>query len=348
MRCEPSGNVMRFKFSGPGSGWDVAGQVGDRIRQSPPCSRLLSRICAATISSGRFPVSSTRCRCATGVGEGMSRNPGDEAAGARRLLARLAEEGSALRQVRVGYLLAIRSAASGQGPRVPKQLVEFCLRQDWLEQSGGDLVLSQAGRARLRRSQTEGDPIREQHQLRAVTLKEIDGTRRPMLVNEAESPLGWLKSRKSRSGRPLISELNMKPASVSVPILVRPSQPEGDGELVGAGAFRAIAAGPRSTRRLARRGHRRQGARHARARCWSFPSARRYLLRLKGLEEAERSHDWPQRAGKVVLQLGLTRLARHYGLDVPSDLPRRRKGIRHWGSEDYRPTLDSWRGSGDQ
>ncbi|MGB3036305.1 MAG: DUF6456 domain-containing protein [Methyloceanibacter sp.] len=63
---------------------------------------------------------------------------------------------------------------------------------------------------------------------------------------------------------------------------------------------------------------------------------------------AERSHDWPQRAGKVVLQLGLTRLARDYGLDVPSDLPRRRKGIRHWGSEDYRPTLDSWRGSGDQ
>jgi len=49
-----------------------------------------------------------------------------------------------------------------------------------------------------------------------------------------------------------------------------------------------------------------------------------------------------------VLQLGLTRLARHYGIDVPSDLPRRRKGIRHWGSEDYRPTLDSWRGSGDQ
>jgi hypothetical protein len=60
---------------------------------------------------------------------------------------------------------------------------------------------------------------------------------------------------------------------------------------------------------------------------------------LKGLEEAERSHDWPQRAGKVVL---------HYGLGVQSDLPRRGKGIRHWGSEDYRPTLDSWRGSSDQ
>ena len=159
MRCEPSGNVMRIKFSGLGSGLGRRGSGGRSNRQSPPCSRLLSRICAATISSGRFPVSSTRCRCARDVGEGMSRNPGDEAAGARRLLARLAEEGSALRQVRGGYLLAIGSAASGQGPRVPKQLVEFCLRQDWLEQSGGDLVLSQAGRARLRRSQTEGDPI---------------------------------------------------------------------------------------------------------------------------------------------------------------------------------------------
>src|SRR4249919_1238399 len=29
---------------------------------------------------------------------------------------------------------------------------------------------------------------------------------------------------------------------------------------------------------------------------------------LKGLEEAERSHDWPQRAGKVVLRLALTLL----------------------------------------
>jgi hypothetical protein len=115
--------------------------------------------------------------------------------------------------------LVISSATSRQGLRVPKSLIEFCLRQDWLERSGGDLVLSQAGRAWLRRIETEGDPFREQHQLRAVTLKELDGIRRPMLVNEAESPLGWLKSRKSRSGRPLISDAQYEAGERSGPTI---------------------------------------------------------------------------------------------------------------------------------
>ena len=65
---------------------------------------------------------------------------------------------------------------------------------------------------------------------------------------------------------------------------------------------------------------------------------------LKGLEDAEKR----RLAGKVVLQLALNRLARHYGLDVPDETRRRRKGIRHWGSEDYRPTLDTWQGGSDQ
>jgi Domain of unknown function (DUF6456) len=66
---------------------------------------------------------------------------------------------------------------------------------------------------------------------------------------------------------------------------------------------------------------------------------------LKGLEQAERANGWPARAGKVVLQIALTRLAKHYGLIAPDDAAvRKAQGLRHWGANDYRPTLDAWRG----
>jgi hypothetical protein len=60
---------------------------------------------------------------------------------------------------------------------------------------------------------------------------------------------------------------------------------------------------------------------------------------LQGLEQVERAAGWPQRAGKVILQLALQRLARHYGIDrdVSTIGPSR---IRHWGADGYRPTLD--------
>jgi hypothetical protein len=60
---------------------------------------------------------------------------------------------------------------------------------------------------------------------------------------------------------------------------------------------------------------------------------------LRGLEDLERAAGWPQRSAKIVLQLALTRLARHYGLE--REIPSREAGIvRHWGSEDYRPHFD--------
>jgi hypothetical protein len=48
----------------------------------------------------------------------------------------------------------------------------------------------------------------------------------------------------------------------------------------------------------------------------------------------------------VVLQIALTRLARHYGLIGDGTHRRARRGLRHWGSEDYRPTIDAWRKDG--
>jgi hypothetical protein len=51
------------------------------------------------------------------------------------------------------------------------------------------------------------DALRERHQLRSIAEREIDGVRRPVVVNDAESPLGWLKSRRpsmhGRRGEPM-------------------------------------------------------------------------------------------------------------------------------------------------
>lgn len=60
-----------------------------------------------------------------------------------------------------------------------------------------------------------------------------------------------------------------------------------------------------------------------------------------GLEAAGQAAGWPQRAAKVVLDLALTRLARHYGLIVAEQHTASR--VRHWGDAGYRPTIDNWR-----
>ncbi len=68
----------------------------------------------------------------------------------------------------------------------------------------------------------------------------------------------------------------------------------------------------------------------------------------RGLEAAERSLGWPQRSGKLVLQIALTQLARHYGMVRTLPDARRPASIRHWGVDDYRPQVGLAPGNGDQ
>ena len=53
---------------------------------------------------------------------------------------------------------------------------------------------------------------------------------------------------------------------------------------------------------------------------------------LKGMEQVEQERGWPARTGKVVLALGLDRLARHYGISVQAQGPARGR-TRAWKAD---------------
>ena len=211
------------------------------------------------------------------------------------------------------------------------------------------MALSKGGVTWLKRQSAGDDPFREQHQLRRRKLdKNEGGIRRSILVNDGESPLGWLRKRKGRNGAPLIDEFQFEA-----------------GERLRYDFWQSQMT-PRITTNWTMSGSSKRGRRAApdtqSALRDGVIAAKRRILKaldavgpelagvvldvcchLQGLEEAEKSHGWPQRSGKVVLQIALTRLARHYGLlHEPKISHAIRSRIRHWGGDNYRPTLESW------
>jgi hypothetical protein len=156
-------------------------------------------------------------------------------------------------------------------------------------------------------------------------------------IDEAESPLAWLARRRGRDGRALIEPPQLQA-----------------GERLRADFTKAHLM-PRTTSNWAsplsanRRG---AGGNRAGAFTETMIAARQRVHQaldavgpefagllidiccfLKGLDDVERERAWPARSAKVVLQLALDRLARHYGYAAQARGPAK-ASVRTWLAED--------------
>jgi hypothetical protein len=273
-------------------------------------------------------------------------HPAAEAQALSRL-SRLARTGAYA--VRVGDAFAIfspRNDFAGAIATISASDIALALERGWLAPAGQDRWhLTAAGMAALRRLKSggPGQVTAAPSRPRMPGGRKKAGTLGPM---PAEGSLVWLRRRKDKDGRPLVTEAqfaagerlgaDFRRARLSPRVTadwsgtvagrrVRRSAPGAGVEIGDA----VIAARQRLNGALAAVG----------------PELAGILLEVCchdiGLEAAGRAAGWPQRAAKIVLQLALTRLARHYGL-IPPDHPFHAR-MRHWGDDDYRPGLDAWR-----
>jgi hypothetical protein len=178
------------------------------------------------------------------------------------------------------------------------------------------------------------DPRRAQHL--ALVQRCIDGPVGPaaVTVDDAESPLGWLARRKGRDGRALIAPVQLQAgerlradftrAQLMPRITANWSAPVSEGRR--AEGFAGFSDTVVDARRRVRRALDAVGP--------EFSGLLMYVCCfLKALPDVERERGWPARSGKVVLQLGLDRLARHYGLAALAR-GRSRGQVRTWLAKD--------------
>ena len=162
----------------------------------------------------------------------------------------------------------------------------------------------------------------------------IESTISPRL-NDAESPLAWLASRRGRDGKPLIAEAEFLAGErLRADLTFAQMLPSVtlNWSRLGGGEGASMAPDPTEAMIGAR-----QRVTHALNAVG--PDFAGLLMDvcgfLKGLETIERERLWPPRTAKVVLALALRQLARHYRIE-----PKRRAASRHWGAPDFRPSLD--------
>tara|TARA_R110002110_G_scaffold79732_11_gene208076 strand:+ start:1374 stop:2243 length:870 start_codon:yes stop_codon:yes gene_type:complete len=178
--------------------------------------------------------------------------------------------------------------------------------------------VSDLGRARYRRLVAAADPFRAQHQIAGERRIRLDGNDMLAKVNQAETPLGWLRSRKGADGKPLISGTQYEAGEkLRADFTLGQLSPRVTADWSGTGSGgkrRGPARDPAEIADHAMAARQRVG----RALDAAGPGLCDILLNvcchLEGLEAAEKEFGWPKRSAKLVLQIALDRLAAHYGM----------------------------------
>jgi hypothetical protein len=213
-------------------------------------------------------------------------------------------------------------------------------RADLAADADGKLAITDAGRSFLARrmshqAHSQIDGFRAQHLSITEIPAALSDSGTGAVFDEAESPLLWLARRKGADGRALIEPhqlqagerlrsdftfAQMMPRTTAnwhSPVAGR----NRDGQSAGHMTERAIDARRRTRRALDDVG----------------PEFAGLLLDvccfLKRLEDVERERKWPARSAKVVLQLALEKLARHYGYQAQAQ-GKAGAALRKWVADD--------------
>lgn len=275
---------------------------------------------------------------------------------ARMILRLLSKLDARLIEAEPGHWVIESNGRRRRGQTVEEAIVHELVGRDWLiaEPSGGYRISVAGERWMMGAGASPSERFADQHRLVQRPARAARGGAQGPVVNETESPLGWLKSRRDKAGEALISDaqydagerlrrdFTVAQLSPRVTLSWSTSLPSGSHGRSGPRPDslevneQALAAKQRFLRALDAVGPELSGILVEVCCLW------------RGLEAAERSLGWPQRSGKLVLQIALTRLARHYGL-IRSEQPSKRPAsIRHWGSDGYRPQVGFVPGDGDQ
>lgn len=159
------------------------------------------------------------------------------------------------------------------------------------------------------------------------------------LLNDGESPLTWLRSRRDKAGRPLITTeqyLAGEKLRLDYERSMLQQRVTQNWDMASAGR-----SGGNVSAELSDGAYAARQKYHA-ALDTVGPELASILVQVcclsAGIEQAERVLDLPQRSGKAVLGLALTALARHYGM-LQGQASATRRRFEHWAADDYRPKV---------